>query len=386
MAAGGLARTAADSRATTGGARRPPPRRRATSGAAPTAAQERRAAVAVRPRRSDRSRSCSVGLGTASHGVCSLTSRLGAPHPSYRRDPAKTVAPLGYNWAMPVPCRRRFPRRSPIWPPGCPTGAGGVPDDQLGTLNLIDRAARLRGVAAVRDGDAFALGLPLSAEEGIQMGFIPGRVNPTRTMVCVNEPMGPDPGWIAFSEDVVTMAMQCATHWDGLAHAVLRRRARGRPPLQRRSRPRPSPRRAPAGWGSTWSGRWCHGACCSTWPGPRALEILEPGYPITPDDLDAACALGGVTVEPGDVVLVRTGQIAHLALPGPAGPGRGRPGPGPGGLHLAHARADHGHRRVVPRPRRGRGGHRHPGARGLSRARTPTSTSRCTSCTWWRWG
>ena len=93
------------------------------------------------------------------------------------------------------------------------------PEDQIGTLNLIDAAARLRGTAAVVDGSAFALGLPLSAEEGIQMGFIPGRVNPTRTMICVNNPLSPDPGWIASSEDVVTLSMQCATHWDGLAHA-----------------------------------------------------------------------------------------------------------------------------------------------------------------------
>ena len=50
------------------------------------------------------------------------------------------------------------------------------------------------------------------------MGFVPGRVNPTRTMVSVNEPLSPDPEWIASSEDAVTLAMQCATHWDGLAH------------------------------------------------------------------------------------------------------------------------------------------------------------------------
>jgi len=47
-----------------------------------------------------------------------------------------------------------------------------------------------------------------------------------------------------------------------------------------------------------------------------AYDVLEPGYPITPGDLDAACALAGVEVEPGDVVLVRTGQTAHLALEG----------------------------------------------------------------------
>ncbi|MBV8462175.1 MAG: cyclase family protein, partial [Acidimicrobiales bacterium] len=59
----------------------------------------------------------------------------------------------------------------------------------------------------------------------------------------------------------------------------------------------------------------------------RALgvEVLEPGYPITPSDLDQACELGNLQVEPGDVVLVRTGQMVQLALPG----GRGAPGTGP---------------------------------------------------------
>jgi kynurenine formamidase len=48
----------------------------------------------------------------------------------------------------------------------------------------------------------------------------------------------------------------------------------------------------------------------------KGLEVLEPGYPIQPEDLDAACALGRVSVEPGDVVLVRTGQMIHLGLNG----------------------------------------------------------------------
>jgi kynurenine formamidase len=51
----------------------------------------------------------------------------------------------------------------------------------------------------------------------------------------------------------------------------------------------------------------------------KGLEVLDGGYPITPDDLDAACELGKLTVEPGDVLLVRTGQAAHLALPGRPG-------------------------------------------------------------------
>ena len=47
----------------------------------------------------------------------------------------------------------------------------------------------------------------------------------------------------------------------------------------------------------------------------RALghEVLPPGHPISPDDLDAASTLAQVALEPGDIVLVRTGQMVHLA-------------------------------------------------------------------------
>ena len=47
----------------------------------------------------------------------------------------------------------------------------------------------------------------------------------------------------------------------------------------------------------------------------KGVDVLDGGYAIQPADLDAACELGGVRIEPGDVVLVRTGQMAHLKLP-----------------------------------------------------------------------
>jgi len=197
------------------------------------------------------------------------------------------------------------------------------PDDRIGTLNLVDEAARLRGVASVRDGDAFPLGLPMSEAEGIQMGFIEGRVNPTRSMISFDAPQTDEPGWVAFSEDVVTFAMQCATHWDGLAHASYGAGADGRVLYNG------YPASSVTADGSSLLG--IHQLRSVVSRGvlldvarAKGLELLEPGYPITPGDLDAACALGGVSVEPGDVVLVRTGQAAHLALPGRPGIG-GRP-------------------------------------------------------------
>ena len=194
------------------------------------------------------------------------------------------------------------------------------PDDRIGTLNLVDRAARLRGTASVRDGDAFPLGIPMSEAEGIQMGFIEGRVNPTRSMISVDAPQTDEPGWVAFSEDVVTLAMQCATHWDGLAHASYGAGADGRVLYNG------YPASSVTGDGSTLLGIQHVRSIVSRGllldvARAKGLELLGPGYPITPEDLDAACALGGVEVEPGDVVLVRTGQAAHLALPGRPGIG-----------------------------------------------------------------
>lgn len=182
-------------------------------------------------------------------------------------------------------------------------------EDQLGTLNLVDAAARRRGAACVQSGEAFALGLPLSAEEGIQAGFIPGRVDPTLTMTAVNQPLSADPEWICSSEDKVELSLQCATHWDALAHV-------------------------------SYGGRMYNGfpAGAVTEAGAGALAIseiatlvtrgvlldvarakgvpkLDPGYPITPADLDAALELAGIALEPGDVVLVRTGQMAYLRPP-----------------------------------------------------------------------
>ncbi len=181
------------------------------------------------------------------------------------------------------------------------------PDDEIGTLNLIDEAARRRGAAAVVSGRAFALGLALSAAEGIQAGFIEGKVNPSRTMVQTNLPLSPDPDWICSSEDVLTMGTQSATHWDALAHATYGGVIYNGYPATSIT----------AEDGATRCGIHRLGTVVSRGvllDVARALgrDVLEPGYAIMPDDLDAALRLADVVLEPGDIVLVRTGQMVHL--------------------------------------------------------------------------
>jgi kynurenine formamidase len=181
------------------------------------------------------------------------------------------------------------------------------PDDEIGTLNLIDDAARRRGAASVVSGQAIALGLPLSEADGIQLGFVEGRVNPSRTMAHVNKPEGPDPDFVSFSEDVFSMATQAATHWDALAHCSHAGHIYNGYPAST----------VTMEGGATRCGIHRAGVVVSRGvllDVARALgrEVLEPGYPIAPADLDAACDLARVDLEPGDIVLVRTGQMVHL--------------------------------------------------------------------------
>ena len=180
-------------------------------------------------------------------------------------------------------------------------------DDRRGTLNLIDAAAVLRGVTAARAGKVFSLAIPFD-EDGPQTGAIPGRENPAREMLLVNTPFTGDTADFCTSDDKVSMGVQAATHWDALAHAGYEDRLYNDVPF------------------STVDDEGAHELGIDRF-GPvvsrgvvldvaRALgvETFEDGHPISGDDLDRAAALGEVTVEPGDVLLVRTGQMAYLAV------------------------------------------------------------------------
>ena len=184
-------------------------------------------------------------------------------------------------------------------------------DDERGTLNLIDAAAVRRGVAAARDGRVFPLAIPFD-EHGPQTGAIPGRENPRRTMLAVNTPYTGDPSDFCTSDDAVTMGVQAATHWDALAHV-------------------------------SYDGRLYNGVDAGVVDadgahrlgietfGPivtrglvadvarlHGVDHFDDGHPVGGDDLDAALAAGGVIAEPGDVLLVRTGQMHFLRQGDPA--------------------------------------------------------------------
>jgi kynurenine formamidase len=181
------------------------------------------------------------------------------------------------------------------------------PDDEIGTINFVTPEVRRAAAACVKTGKAFSLALPLSQTEGIQTGVIPGRVNPLRTMVAINAPMLGDPSQFCTSDDVVVMGLQAGTHWDGLGHVSYDGRLYNG-----------NPAASITEWGAAKCG--IHKIRTLVTRGvlldvarAKGVECLDGGYAITGADLDAACEIGGVTVRSGDVVLLRTGQMAkHL--------------------------------------------------------------------------
>ncbi|MGW1794315.1 cyclase family protein [Streptomyces tubercidicus] len=177
-------------------------------------------------------------------------------------------------------------------------------DDEIGTLNLITHQAVREAAAGIRSGRRIPLALPLR-HDGVQTGVIPGRVNPLHTMTAVNQEIF-GPGTVATSDDVVTMGLQAATHWDGLAHVSHSGRLYN-------NRPADS---VTAHGGATRLGIEKATPVASRGvlldvARVHGTERLPGGHAVTPEDLDAAEELAGTAVRSGDVVLVRTGQLRH---------------------------------------------------------------------------
>jgi kynurenine formamidase len=178
-------------------------------------------------------------------------------------------------------------------------------DDERGTLNLIDDA-KIRGAAAlVRDGRRFSLALPMS-EDGPQLGFVPGRTNPIRTTIARHELMGPDEDGVRFNDDAVSLGVQAATHWDTLAHVSYDGR------MYNGFSPDVIDDSGATRLGAEKLGPIVSRAVLLDLARAAGIDRLDGGHALTADDLDRAEELAKTTVEAGDIVLLRTGQMQHF--------------------------------------------------------------------------
>ena len=207
------------------------------------------------------------------------------------------------------------------------------PDDQRGTLNLITPECVVAAAALVRKGRSISLGLPFD-ESGPQTGAF-NRFNPIHLMVrdgadalvgsSVRDFYGGVDRHFRGTDDVVIMPLQCGTQWDALSHVVFDDKiynGYGADLVSSRGALKNDVRN---GAGSL-VGR---GVLLDL---PRTLGVswLETGTVIGAAELDRAVRAAGVTVGAGDILLVRTGQIAQVRAAGAWGDYVGGSAPGLG--------------------------------------------------------
>jgi kynurenine formamidase len=181
-------------------------------------------------------------------------------------------------------------------------------DDQRGTLNLITPEVVRRGVAAVRGGRPFSLALPFD-QTGPQWDNVhmPERINPELRTHTVNVSFTGDARDFTTSDDSFRMGSQAVTHWDALSHVGYDGRLYNDTPNTVVQSEGGAHRLGIEQFGPIVT----RGVLLDV---ARTLGVdhFDDNHAITGADLDAAAAAGGVTVQAGDAVMVRTGQMHFL--------------------------------------------------------------------------
>ncbi|WP_460073080.1 cyclase family protein [Streptomyces sp. YKOK-I1] len=202
-------------------------------------------------------------------------------------------------------------------------------DDVRGTVNFIDPDARVRAASLVRRGTSFSLSIEFGPD-GPQTGA-GGRINPLYTVRDLRvEDAGDDvpfpPHGFGGVDDMVVMPLQCATQWDSLGHVFDRGRAwNGRDAAEVASLQGDSV----TGIETLAAPLVGRGVLLDVGRALGKDGELPDSFAITSEHLAATIARQGATsgVGRGDIVLVRTGQLARCRREG-WGTYAGGPAPG----------------------------------------------------------
>ncbi|HMN29411.1 MAG TPA: cyclase family protein [Caldilineaceae bacterium] len=168
-------------------------------------------------------------------------------------------------------------------------------NDERGTLNLLTPEIVRRAAGLVKTGKVYSLPMPREAE---------GPQWPTRHKTWRVTTFRSPPGERGSADDVVTMHSHSGTHMDALCHVwydnQLYNGYNATEHVTSAGTTRNAIDKVPhivgrgllldvAGW--------------------KGVDHLQLGEVVTAADLDACAAAQGVTVQPGDLLLVRTGWI-----------------------------------------------------------------------------
>ena len=194
-------------------------------------------------------------------------------------------------------------------------------DDQIGTLNFITPAKLLQAAAAVKQGKIFALGMDFNADGPWKTAGVRSNILHFMSVDGGDEKSVLEhlPGWggelekvfvgawgagpLRWNDDYVVMALQCGTQWDALSHTYYEGKLYNGFPSS-----------AVTSFGASKCSidqvdvkGVVSRAVLLDVAHHRGVDSLPPNTPISPSDLDEVAAAEGVTVESGDIVMVRTG-------------------------------------------------------------------------------
>ena len=179
--------------------------------------------------------------------------------------------------------------------------------DQVGALNFLNGAEVVRATREVERGDVFTLGAPIGGPEGEPVW--PGRAEAQRynTRDRASYSCGrvePFPGGLEYADDMVVMFLQGTTHFDALGHVwyddQMYNGYSADETVDHVSQASVLPI---ASKGVVGRGVLIDMAR------HKGKERLERGEAFTLEDVKEAAAAQGTTIEPHDILIIRTGWL-----------------------------------------------------------------------------
>jgi kynurenine formamidase len=193
-------------------------------------------------------------------------------------------------------------------------------DDEIGSLNAMSNASRAAALSEAKHGEVFDLGLDYSRRSFKWFGHSPGEILTFRSPDGIDRQQDPDappaeknPEKVLWHSAAMFISDNIATQIDGLAHITAGPDYHWYNGFKE------------AGWGGDWGPRKCD---ASTIPpivargvlidvaAFKKVDALEGHTAITPKDLQETLAWQKTTLQPGDVVLIRTGTARYWGTEG----------------------------------------------------------------------
>ncbi|MGO4238564.1 cyclase family protein [Pseudarthrobacter sp. YAF2] len=186
-------------------------------------------------------------------------------------------------------------------------------DDEIGTLNFATNEKVGHAAGLVKSGQVLSLALPIEREGPTNPPY--PRFSPVHLMTRdggdVRRAFDQGERGFQYTDDVITMPLQCTTQWDALAHIFYNGQMYGgRPPEDVPSLG--ALRNSITATKDRMVGR---GVLLDI---PRMLgrDWLKAGEAIENEDLEKCCESQSVEVGPGDFLLVRTGRLGAVKARG----------------------------------------------------------------------